>query len=147
MALNNLSQNSMLPTLFFWKEYNFLLLFKLNGTIALQTALASSITYPWICCINRFTSLCKNLFNLLEFLAEAFRSHVHHFQNLTVPLGLHWKWCTWLQKASAKISSELNKFLHSEANLLIQHIITHDQEGQNSNNQQLSNSWSFSSYL
>ena len=26
-----------------------------------------------ICCINRFTSLCKNLFNLLEFLAEAFR--------------------------------------------------------------------------
>ena len=29
-------------------------------------------------CINRFTSLCKNLFNLLEFLAEAFRYHVHH---------------------------------------------------------------------
>ena len=26
-----------------------------------------------ICCINRFTSLCKNLFNLLEFLTEAFR--------------------------------------------------------------------------
>jgi hypothetical protein len=25
-----------------------------------------------ICCINRFTSLCKNFFNLLEFLAEAF---------------------------------------------------------------------------
>ena len=25
-----------------------------------------------ICCINRFTSLCKNVFNLLEFLAEAF---------------------------------------------------------------------------
>ena len=25
-----------------------------------------------ICCINRFTSLCKNLFNFLEFLAEAF---------------------------------------------------------------------------
>jgi len=24
------------------------------------------------CFINRFTSLCKNLFNLLEFLAEAF---------------------------------------------------------------------------
>ena len=29
--------------------------------------------YIFICCINRFTSLCKNLFNLLEFLAEAFR--------------------------------------------------------------------------
>ena len=29
---------------------------------------------PVICCINRFTSLCKNVFNLLEFLAEAFRS-------------------------------------------------------------------------
>ena len=27
----------------------------------------------FLCCINRFTSLCKNLFNLLEFfLAEAF---------------------------------------------------------------------------
>ena len=51
-----------------------------------------------ICCINRFTSLCENLFNLLEFLAEAFR---------------------------------LNKFLHSEINLLIQHIIVQDQDGQN----------------
>ena len=39
-----------------------------------------------ICCIKWFTSLCKNLFNLLEFLAEAFRCHVHHFQCLTVPL-------------------------------------------------------------
>ena len=36
--------------------------------------------------INWFTSLCKNLFNLLEFLAEAFRCHVHHFQCLTVPV-------------------------------------------------------------
>ena len=41
-----------------------------------------------ICCINRFTSLCKNLFNLLEFLAQAFRCHVHHFQCLTVPVEL-----------------------------------------------------------
>ena len=55
-----------------------------------------------ICCINRFTSLCKNLFNLLEFLVEAFR-------------------CTWHREASAKNSSKLNKFLHSEVNLLIQH--------------------------
>ena len=34
----------------------------------------------YLCCINWFTSLCKNLFNLLEFLAEAFRCHLHHFQ-------------------------------------------------------------------
>ena len=39
-----------------------------------------------ICCINRFTSLCNNLLNLLELLAEAFRCHVHHFQCLTVPV-------------------------------------------------------------
>ena len=29
-----------------------------------------------------------HLFNLLEFLAEAFRSHVHNFQCLTVPVEL-----------------------------------------------------------
>ena len=40
-----------------------------------------------VCCI-RFTSLCKNLFNLLEFLPEVFRCHVHHFQCLTVPVEL-----------------------------------------------------------
>ena len=67
-----------------------------------------------ICCINSFISLCKNLFNLLEFLAD-FRCHV------TVK---HWKWCTWHRKASAKNSSKLNKFLHSEVNLLMQHIPT-----------------------
>ena len=63
-----------------------------------------------VCCINIFTSLCKNLFNLLEFLAEAFRCHVH-----------------------AKNSSKFNKFLLSEANLLIQHIIVQDQDGINKN--------------
>ena len=66
------------------------------------------------CCINSFTSLCKNLFNLLEFLAEAFRCQVHHFQCLTVPPG-----------------SKLNKFLDSELNQLIEHIIVQDQDGQN----------------
>ena len=35
------------------------------------------------------------------------------------------------QKASAKNSSKLNKFLHSEVNLLIQHIIVQDQDRQN----------------
>ena len=37
--------------------------------------------------------------------------------------GQHWKWCTWHQEASAKNSSKLNKFLHSEVNILIQHKI------------------------
>ena len=101
-----------------------------------------------LCCINWFTSLCKNLFNLLEFLAEAFRCHLHHFQCLTVPVELaaaswtaasstgtvkHWKWCTWHRKASAKNSSKLNKSFHSEMNQLVQHIIVQDQDGQNNN--------------
>ena len=37
----------------------------------------------------------------------------------------------WHRKASAKNSSKLSKFLHSEVNLLIQHIIVQDQDGQN----------------
>ena len=103
-------------------------------TIALVTFIWIN-TYRNICCNNRFTSLCKNLFNVLEFLAGAFWCHVHHFQCLTVPVELlgtikHWKWCTWHQKASAKNS---NKFLHSEVNLLIQHIIVQDHDGQNNN--------------
>ena len=53
-----------------------------------------------------WTSLCKNLFNLLEFIAEVFRCHVHHFQCLTVPV---------------------------ELNQLIQHIIVQDQDRQNNN--------------
>ena len=32
---------------------------------------------------------------------------------------------------AAKNSSKLNKFLHSEVNLLIQHIIVQDQDGKN----------------
>ena len=35
------------------------------------------------------------------------------------------------RKASAKISNKLNKFLHSEMNLLLQHIREQDQDGQN----------------
>ena len=46
-----------------------------------------------------------------EFLAEAFWCHAHHFH----------------RKASAKNSSKLNKFLHSEVNILIHHIIVQDQ--------------------
>ena len=37
------------------------------------------------------------------------------------------------RKASAKNSGKLNKFLHSEMNLLIQHIIVQDPDGQNNN--------------
>ena len=36
----------------------------------------------------------------------------------------HWKWCTWHRKASAKNSSKLNKFLRSEASLLMQDILS-----------------------
>ena len=36
-------------------------------------------------------------------------------------------------KASFKNSSKLNKFLHSEVNLLTQHIMVQDQDGQNNN--------------
>ena len=35
------------------------------------------------------------------------------------------------RKASAKNSSKLNKFLHSEVNLLIQRIIVQDEDGHN----------------
>ena len=78
-----------------------------------------------ICCIIWFTSLCKNFLNLLEFLAEAFRCHMHHFQCMTVTVTVkHWKWCSWHKKASAKSSSKLNKFLHSEVNQIIQHILS-----------------------
>ena len=36
-----------------------------------------------------------------------------------------------IEKLLLKNSSKLNKFLHSEVNLLIQHIIAQDQNGQN----------------
>ena len=80
-------------------------------------------------CINRFTSLCKNLFNLLEFLAEAFRCHVHHFQCLTVPPGS----LSIENDAHEKLllKTQVNKFLHSEVNLLIQHVRVQNQDGQN----------------
>ena len=69
----------------------------------------------WSCtiisCINIFTSLCKNLLNLLEFLAEVFRCHLHHFQCLTVPVKVHnevnilirvyiLNWIKWIQNVS-----------------------------------------------
>ena len=60
----------------------------------LKIKIYKTIIFPVVCCINRLTSLCKNLFNLLEFLAEAFR-------------------CTWHRKASAKNSSKLNKWSES----------------------------------
>ena len=46
-----------------------------------HSCLSVSCSKPWkFVCVNRFTSLCKNLLNSPEFLAEAFRCHVHHFQ-------------------------------------------------------------------
>ena len=87
------------------------------------------------CCINRFTLLCKNLFNLLEFLVEIVDAMCIIF-NAWRSTGTikPWKWCTWHRKASAKNSSKLNKFLHREVNQLIQRIIAQDQDGQNNNN-------------
>ena len=38
-----------------------------------------------------------------------------------------------IEKLLLKNSSKFNKFLHSEVNLLIQHIIVQDQDGQNNN--------------
>ena len=70
----------------------------------------------------------------LEFLAEAFRCHVHHYQCLTVHRESQaLKMSTWYRKASAKNSSTLNKFLHNEVNLLIQQIIVKGQDEQNNN--------------
>ena len=75
----------------------------------------------------------QELVQLTWVLAEAFRCHVHHFQCCSTGIVMHWKWCTWHRKASAKNPSKLNKFLHSEVNLLIQHITVQDQDGQNKN--------------
>ena len=72
-----------------------------------------SIDLKVICCNKRFTSLCKNLFNSLDFSVEALR-------------------CASFS-GSAKNSNKSNKFLHNEGNLLIQHIIVQDQDGQNNN--------------
>ena len=50
-----------------------------------------------------------------------------------------------IKKLLLKNSSKLNKFLHSEVNQLIQHIIAQDQDGQNNIYEQ---AWSISySYL
>ena len=74
--------------------------------------------------INWFTSLCKKHIQL-EFLAEAFRCHVHHFQCLTVPMepssienDAH-----GIEKLLLKTQVSWTCFLHSEVNQLIQHII------------------------
>ena len=66
------------------------------------------------------------MFNLLEFLAEAFRCHEHRDRQVLKMMQMH-------RKAFDKNPSKLNKFLHSEVNLLIQHIIVQDQYGQNNN--------------
>ena len=73
----------------------------------------------------------KSVKQMLEHLDTIFRCYYDRKMNmLTVK---HWKWCTWHLKASVKNSSKLNKFLHSEVNLLIQLIIEQDQDGQNNN--------------
>ena len=104
-----------------------------------------------ICCINRFTSLSKNLFNLLEILAEAFRCHEHHIQCLTVPVELAAMFrfivvgralqpvppgpssiendAHGIEKLLLKTQVGLTSFLQSEVKII--HIIVQDQDGQN----------------
>ena len=83
-------------------------------------------------CINRFTSLSKNLSNLLEFLAEVFDAMCIIFNASPGPSSIE-NDADGVEKTSAKSSNKLNKFLHSEVNLLILHIIVQDQDGQNNN--------------
>ena len=88
-----------------------------------------------------FTSLCKKLVKLTWVFSRSFSRPCASFSMLGGPGGTGcnvlvrscWKWCTWHRKASAKNSSKLNKFLHSEVNQLIQHIIMQDHDGQNNN--------------
>ena len=72
----------------------------------------------------------QELVQLTEFLAETFLCHVHPCGTGTVKVL---KICTWHRKTSAKNSIKLNKFLHNQVNLSIQHIIVQDQDGQNNN--------------
>ena len=61
-----------------------------------------------LCCINRLLHYART-FHLLEFSAEA----KHDIEKLLLK------------------NQVSEKFLHSEVNLLIQHIIVQDQDGQN----------------
>ena len=72
----------------------------------------------------------QELVQLTWVFSRSFSISCASFSMLDGPGGTvkHWKW-----KASTKNSSKLNKFLHSEVNLLIQHIIVQDQDGQNYN--------------
>ena len=69
------------------------------------------------------TSLCKNLFNLLEFLEEAFRCQADHFQCLMVPVP----------PDPSSIENDTHGIKKLLLNKLIQHIIVQDQDGQNNN--------------
>ena len=51
-----------------------------------------------------------------------------------MPDGQALKMMHMASKSFCKNSSKTNKFLHSEVNLLIQHIIVQDQDGQNNKN-------------
>ena len=65
---------------FFGKRFLFLFIFLL--------LFCPSWSCTTIRSINRFTSICKNLFNLLKFITEVFRLHVHHSHYLTVSVEL-----------------------------------------------------------
>ena len=96
-----------------------LVIFLINRKQYIMLLFCPSWSCTIICWINRFTSLCKNLFTWVFSRSFSCAS----FSMLNDPGGTvkHWKWCTWHRKASAKNSNKLNKFLHSEVNLLIQY--------------------------
>ena len=83
----------------------------------------------------------QELVQLTSVFSRSFSIPCASFSMLDGPVGTgtikHCKQYTWLRKASAKNSSKL-KFLHSEVNLLIQHIIVQDQDGQNNNSRDVS---------
>ena len=96
-----------------------------------------------ICCINKFTSLCKNLFNLLEFLAKAFRCHVHREQHLmesytNIPYirpTMYAKRCILLTcenifllagvNASSELSHQINSTVFSLCTFLLVWVLFH----------------------
>ena len=65
-------QTSALAQLHILKKNNDVILSFIYYNIHRMLLFCPSWSCTIICCINRFTSLCMNLFNLLEFSAEAF---------------------------------------------------------------------------
>ena len=83
-----------------------------------------------VCLCQRVYGICNVFDRLICWLGIPNNYEPGHRSHSTGTVK-HWKWFTWHRKASVKNSGKLNKFLHSEVNLSIQHIIVQDQDGQN----------------